>query len=108
MFGDMMGMMGKLRETQEKVKATKERLHTVILQEKSANDLVEIEITANRTIKKIAIDDSLLNDKEQLEDYLILTLNKAIEKATELNEAELAAVAKDGMPNIPGMDSFFK
>ena len=104
----MMGMMGKLRETQEKVKATKERLHTVILQEKSANDLVEIEITANRTIKKIAIDDSLLNDKEQLEDYLILTLNKAIEKATEVNEAELAAVAKDGMPNIPGMDSFFK
>jgi DNA-binding protein YbaB len=47
-----------------------------------------------------------LTDKEQLEDYLILVLNKAIEKATDVNEAELGAVAKDGMPNLPGMDMF--
>jgi hypothetical protein len=39
---------------------------------------------------------------------LILTLNKAIEKATTINENELAAVAREGMPNIPGMDSFLK
>ena len=31
---------------------------------------------------------------------------EAIEKATNVNEAELGAVAKDGMPNIPGMDLF--
>ena len=35
-------------------------------------------------------------------------LNKAIEKATQVNESELGALAKEGMPNIPGMDSFFK
>ena len=46
--------------------------------------------------------------QQQLEDYLILTLNKAIQNATNVNETELAAVAKDGMPNIPGMDSLFK
>jgi hypothetical protein len=38
----------------------------------------------------------------------VLTLNKAIEKATEVHEAELAAVAKEGIPNIPGLDSFLK
>ena len=103
-----MGMLGKLKETQEKVKATKERMNTVILEEQSPDNLLKVSITANRTIKSIAIDDSLLNDKEQLEDYLILTLNKAIEKATTINENELAAVAKEGMPNIPGMDSFLK
>ncbi len=104
----MMGMLGKLKETQEKVKATKERMNTVILDEQSPDQLLKVSITANRTIKSIAIDDSLLQDKEQLEDYLILTLNKAIEKATTINETELAAVAKEGMPNIPGMDSFLK
>ncbi|MFC2148109.1 MAG: YbaB/EbfC family nucleoid-associated protein [Eudoraea sp.] len=106
MFGDLMGMMGKLKETQEKVKATKERLNSVILEEKSSDDLLSVTITANRTLRAINIDDQLLQDKEQLEDYLVLTLNKAIEKATEINEAELAAVAKEGMPDIPGMDSF--
>ena len=47
------------------------------------------------------------NDKEQLEDYLILTLNKAIAKASTINETELTAAAKEGMPNIPGMDTLF-
>jgi len=104
----MMGMMGKLKETQKKVEETKKRMDTVILSEKSADELVAVEITANREIKKIAIADALLEDKEQLEDFLIMTLNKAIKKATEVNEAELAAVAKEGMPNIPGMDGLFK
>ncbi len=108
MLGDMMGMMGKLKETQQKVEATKKRLDTVTLEESSPERLVQVVITANRVVKKINIDDSLLTDKEQLEDYLILAINKAIEKATQVNETELAAVAKEGMPNIPGMDGLFK
>jgi len=108
MFGDMMGMMGKLKETQQKVEDTKKRLDSVLLDEKSADNLLQVTITANRELKQISIADNLLQDKEQLEDYLILTLNKAIKKATQVNETELAAVAKEGMPNIPGMDSLFK
>ncbi|WP_127142019.1 YbaB/EbfC family nucleoid-associated protein [Flagellimonas marinaquae] len=108
MFGDLMGMMGKIKETQKKVEATKERLNTVMIDEASSDGLLKVTLTANREIKSISIDDSLLEDKEQLEDYLVLTLNKAIEKATKINEAELAAVAKEGMPNIPGMEGFLK
>ncbi len=108
MFGDMMGMMGKLKEAQKKVEETKKRLDTVLIDESSTDHLLKVTITANRKINGITIDDSLLADKEQLEDYLILTLNKAIEKATKIQESELAAAAKEGMPNIPGMDSFMK
>lgn len=99
-------MMGKLQDAQKKVEETKQRLNTVLVDEKSNDGLLQVTLTANRTLKSIAISDELLEDKEQLEDYLILTLNKAIEKATSINEAELAAAAKDGMPNIPGMDMF--
>lgn len=106
MFGDLMGMMGKLKETQKKVEATKKRLDTVMIDESSSDGLLKITLTANRQIKTIEIDDALLEDKEQLEDYLILTLNKAIDKATNVHETEVAAVAKEGMPNIPGMDMF--
>jgi DNA-binding YbaB/EbfC family protein len=106
MFGDIMGMMGKLKETQQKIEATKNRLDTVLIDEQSQDGTLKVTLTANRTIKTIAIDDTLMADKEQLEDYLIVVLNKAIEKATRVNEAELGAVAKEGMPNIPGMDKF--
>ena len=103
MFGDL---MGKLKETQKKVEDTKKRLDTVLVDQTSNDKKLKITLTANRTVKSIEIDDELLRDKDQLEDYLIVTLNKAISKASSINEAELAAVAKEGMPNIPGMDMF--
>ncbi|MDQ5929780.1 MAG: nucleoid-associated protein EbfC [Bacteroidota bacterium] len=104
---DLMGMMGKLKETQNKIEATKKRLDTVLVDEQSTDGLLKITLTANRKLKSITIADELLEDKEQLEDYLILVLNNAIEKATKVNEAELDAVAKMDMPMIPGMDKFF-
>lgn len=106
MFGDMMGMMNKIKETQKKVEETKLRLNHVLIDEESKDNLLKLTFTANSELKSISIDDSLLEDKEMLEDYLILTINKAISKASKINETELAAAAKDGLPNIPGMDLF--
>lgn len=106
MFGDMMNMMGKLKETQQKVEETKKRLDHVLVDEQSNDGLLKVTLTANRTIKSVTISDELMVDKEMLEDYLISVFNKAIDKATNINELELAAVAKEGMPNIPGMDMF--
>lgn len=103
-----MGMMGKLKDTQEKIKATKKRLDTVTISEKSPDGLLEVVVTANREVVEINCDDRLLADKEQLTDYLVNTLNKALTRAGEVQEAELGAVAREGMPNLPGMDQFFK
>jgi DNA-binding YbaB/EbfC family protein len=105
---DLMGMMGKLKETQQKMEETKKRLDSVLVDEQSTDGLLKITITANRTVKSITIDDTLLEDKEQLEDYMVLVMNKAIEKATKVNEAEVDAVAKMDMPMIPGMENMFK
>jgi len=106
MFGDLMGMMGKLKDAQKKMEEAKKRLDNVLIDEQSSDGLLKVTLTANRVVKSIEIDDTLLEDKEQLEDYLVLVMNKAIEKATKVNEAELGAVAQDGMPNIPGLDMF--
>jgi len=108
MFGDLMGMMGKLKETQQKIEETKKRLDSVLIDQQSSDGLLKVTFTANRQLKSIAIDDSLLEDKEQLEDYLMIVINNAIEKASAVNQAELDAVAKVDMPMIPGMDDLFK
>jgi hypothetical protein len=105
---DLMGMMGKLKATQDRIEATKKRLDSVLIDEQSTDGLLKVTLTANRSIKSISISDSLLTDKEQLEDYLVVTLNKAIEKASRVNQAELDAVAKVDMPMIPGMEDLFK
>jgi len=108
MFGDLMGMMGKMKETQEKVAQTKKRLDTVIIDEQSTDQLLQVSISANNHLKAVRIDDALLQDKEQLEDYLILVINKAIEKATAMHQAEIEAVSKVDLPMIPGMEDLFK
>lgn len=106
MFGDLSGMMNKLKDAQQEVEKTKTRLNSVLIDETSNDHKIKVTLTANREIKAISIDKSLLSDAEELEDYLILTLNKAIAKATKINDDEMAAAAKTNMPNIPGMDMF--
>ena len=106
MFGDMQEMMAKLKEAQAKIEETKLRLNTVMVDGESGNGSIVVTVTANREVKNIAIADELLEDKEALEDYLILALNKALQKANDINEAEMAAAAKGGLPDIPGMDMF--
>ena len=106
MFGDLSGMMEKLKEAQQKIEETKERLNTVLVEGQSGNGKIKVTITANREIRSIDISEDLTNEKEALEDYLIIALNEALEKANRINEAEMAAAAKGSLPNIPGMDMF--
>jgi DNA-binding YbaB/EbfC family protein len=105
---DLMGMMGKLKATQQKIEDTKKRLDTVLIDEQSADGLLKVTLTANNKIKSVVIADALLEDKDQLEDYLIVVMNKAIEKAANVNQTELDAVTKVDMPMIPGMEDLFK
>ena len=105
MFGDISGMMKQLQETQQKVEETKKRLDTVLIDEEIAGK-VKVTVTANREIKSIQVDPSIPEDAEELEDYLVLTLNKAIQRAGDIHEKEVALAAKSGMPNIPGLDMF--
>lgn len=105
MFGDLSGMMNQLQQAQQKIEETKKRLDSVLIDEDTSGK-VKVTVTANREIRSIQVDQSLLEDAEELEDYLVLTLNKAIKRANEINDQEMAAAAKTNMPNIPGMDLF--
>lgn len=105
---DLMGMMGKLKATQQKIEDTKKRLDTVLIDEQSADGLLKVTLTANSRVKSVVVADALLQNKVQLEDYLIVVMNKAIEKAASVNKSELDAVTKVDMPMIPGMEDMFK
>lgn len=101
---DMMKMLGQLQESQRKVEEAKERMANEFLTENTSDQLLSTKVSKNGRIKEIDIHDDLLKDKEQLIDYLILTLNKALDKAQDEFDTEIGNVAKEGMPNIPGME----
>ncbi|MRJ09197.1 hypothetical protein EDL99_10045 [Ornithobacterium rhinotracheale] len=98
-----MKMLGQLQESQQKIQNAKDAMKNEFLDEKSSDNLLEVKVSKAGRVKEIKIEDELLEDKEQLVDYLILTLNKALENAQNQYDAELERVARQGMPQIPGM-----
>jgi DNA-binding protein YbaB len=105
---DLMGMMGKLKATQQRIEETKIRLDTILIDEQSTDGQLKVTLTANSKVKSIEISEGLLENKDQLEDYLIIVMNKALEIAAKVNQTELDAVTKVDMPMIPGMEDMFK
>ncbi len=105
MFGKMFDIIGKIDEAKKNVEEAKKRLDTILIDAEAGNGMVKVTVTGNRALRNLSIADEAMQDKEMLEDYLIIALNKALEEAGKIQEAELKKAATDAMPNIPGLDS---
>ena len=106
MFGNMMGKLQEMKQQMDEVKA---RLDTITVSAEAGNGNVTATATGNRKIKQIKLNDSCMTmDKEELEDYLTLALNKALEQAEKVNEAEIAKVAQGMAPGLSGLGLFGK
>jgi len=104
MFGKMFDIMGKIEEAKKNVEEAKKRLNNVLIDADSAQGKIKVTVTGNRALKTLSINEELMQNKEMLEDYLMIALNKALEEAGKMQEEELKRAAKDAMPNIPGLD----
>ena len=101
MFGKFGDMMGKLQEMKKVADEIKTKLDDTILNIEGAGGDIKISITGNREIKSITIAPSLQHgNKEELEEQLTVTLNKALFKANEVNENEMKKVAGSMLPGL--------
>ena len=99
-----MEMMGKLQSAQENFDKLKQRLDSQSFTETSLDGTISITLTELATIKDIQVASGLLADKEQLEDTLVVTLNKALDKVKENALSEAKKTAKESLPPIPGLN----
>ncbi len=104
MFGKMFDIMGKLEDAKKNVEEARKRLDHVLIDAEAGNGIVKVTVTGNRQLKSLNIADEAMQDKEMLEDYLMIALNKALEEAGTIQETELKKAATDALPNIPGLD----
>lgn len=101
MFGKLGDMMGKLQEMKQKAEEVKTRLDETILSAEGAGGDIQVTITGSRKIKSLQIASSLQHgDKEELEEQLMVALNRAIEKADKLNEEEMKKAAGGLLPGL--------
>lgn len=101
----MFDMLGKLGEMKTKMEAVKKRLDDITVTGEGAQGQIRIDLSANRKVRGITIDDRFLNTPHKAEfmAQLVLALDKALENANNVSEAEMKAAGKDLLPNIPGL-----
>ena len=100
MFGDT---MGKLQEAQQKMEDVKTKLDTITVIGEAQG--VKVVVNGNKVVTNVDIPQMIIDDadKEQLEDLLLLALNRGLESADKVAQAEGASVMKGVLPNIPGL-----
>ena len=93
MFKDgMVSMIQKAKKMQEEMKVVQEEIKSTSRQGESGSGTVKITLTGEYRIISIQIDESLLTDKEILEDLIMTALNDASSQISEMSKAKLKNV----------------
>ncbi len=103
---DMMKMMGKVKEVQEKMKKAQEELGSVTADAESGGGLVKVVVNGRKEVVSLNIDPSLINkdDAEMMQDLVIAAVNLAIQSVEVKAKEHLKKATEGMMPNIPGLD----
>ncbi len=103
---DMMKMMGKVKEAQEKMKEAQGELASITATGSAGGDMVIAEANGLKQIISLQIDDLVANgnDKQMMTDLIIAASNKALEEVSVLAQEHIQKATEGLLPNIPGMD----
>ena len=103
---DMMKMMGKVKEVQDKIKVAQSELGNITAEAESGGGMVKAIANGNKEIIKLEVDPTLYKeeDRELLNDLIIAAINKAIKEVEEKAKSHLQQATQGLIPNIPGMD----
>ena len=102
MKGGMAGLMKQAQQMQDKMQKMQEELATAEVTGQSGAGLVSIVMTGRHDVRRVSIDDSLLQeDKEILEDLIAAAVNDAVRKIEQSSQDGMAGMTA-GMQLPPG------
>jgi len=100
-------MFDKLFEAQQKAGEVKKRLDGITVSGVAEGGKIRVTANGNKVIQSVMIDEEFFKsaDKEELEELLLVAINKSLEQAENVSQSEMAALTKDmfgGMGNLFG------
>ncbi|GLR71975.1 YbaB/EbfC family nucleoid-associated protein [Agaribacter marinus] len=98
--GGMGNMMKQAQQMQEKMKRAQDELATLEVTGESGAGMVKVTMTCNHNVRKVEIDESLMeDDKEMVEDLVAAALNDAVRRVQEASQEKMSSVT--GGMNLP-------
>ncbi|KEA64064.1 hypothetical protein co-occurring with RecR [Marinobacterium lacunae] len=102
MKGGMGNLMKQAQKMQEEMQKAQERIANAEVTGESGAGLVSVVMNGRHDVKKVAIDDSLLEEeKEILEDLIAAAVNDAVRKIEQNTQEQMSKVTS-GMGMPPG------
>jgi len=97
MKGGMGNMMKQAQMMQANMQKAQEELANVEVEGVASGGLVKVTMTCRNAVKRVSIDDSVMDDRETLEDLIVVALQDATKKAEETSNARMSSLMPAGM-----------
>jgi nucleoid-associated protein EbfC len=96
MKGGMGNMMKQAQMMQANMQKAQAELATTEVEGSASNGIVKVTMTCSNDVKRIQIDDAAMDDKETLEDLLLIALKDAKAKAEATSSAKMGNLMPPG------------
>lgn len=102
MKGGIGQLMKQAQQMQENMQKAQEEMASITVTGESGAGMVRVTMTCQQEVRKLEIDDSVMDDKEMLEDLVVAAMNDAQRKVQETVQEKFSGMAS-GLNLPPGM-----
>ncbi len=102
MKGGLGGLMKQAQMMQQNMQKAQAELATVEVEGQAGSGMVKVSMTCAHEVRRVSLDDSVLDDKDMLEDLIVLALNDAMKKVEATTQQRMSGFTA-GMGLPPGM-----
>ncbi len=99
----MMTLLKQAQQMQEEISKVKQQLAGMKITESAGGGMVEVTVNGKQQLIDIKIEAEVFNtnDKELLEDLIVASVNKALERAQQLANDQMSKVTGGILSNLP-------
>lgn len=97
MKGGMGNMMKQAQQMQANMQKAQAELANIDVEGIASSGLVKVTMSCSNQVKRVTLDDSVMDDKETLEDLLVIAFKDATAKAEATSSARMANYMPSGM-----------
>ena len=102
MKGGLGGLMKQAQVMQANMKKAQEELARTEIEGQAGSGMVKVTMTCANEVRRVTLDDSVMDDREMLEDLIVAALADAKKKADEVSKQRMSGFTA-GLNLPPGM-----
>ena len=102
MKGGMGNLMKQAQKMQEDMQKAQQEIASMEVEGQAGGNMVSVTMNGRHELRRVNIDESLMDDKEMLEDLIAAAVNDAVRRIEEVSKDKMSG-ATAGINLPPGM-----